>query len=83
MNTHQIGKPFFVHLRRKRGAWPTQARPYKVREDAYNTELPELKAELSMTALMMEGSVLILAFPMAITKGEDPAADAPKSLESL
>jgi len=36
-----------------------------------------------MTALMMEGSALILALLMAITKGEDAAVDAPKSRGSL
>ena len=83
MKTHQIGKPSFVHLRRNDGAWPAHARPYKVRDDAYRSELPEEKAETRMTALMMEGSDLILAFSIAITKGEDEAVDAPKSLGSL
>jgi len=59
MKTHQTGKPFFVHLRSNGGAWPAHARPYKVREDAYKTELPAEKAELKMTELIMEGSALI------------------------
>jgi hypothetical protein len=83
IETHQMGKPLFVHLRRNRGAWPAHARPYRVRDDAYRSELPAEKAETKITALMIEGSALILAFWMAMTKGEDAAVDAPKSRESL
>ena len=83
MKTHQTGKPAFVHFRRNRGAWPAHARPYRVREDAYRSELPAEKAETKMTALTMEGSALMLAFLMAMTNGEDAAVDAPKSLGSL
>jgi len=53
------------------------ARPYKVRDDAYRSEFPAEKAETKMTALMMEGSALIFALLMAMTKGEDAAVDAP------
>jgi hypothetical protein len=79
-----MGRPSFVHLRRNRGAWPAHARPYNVREDAYKTEFPAEKADVNTTALMMEGSALILEFSMAITKGDDAAVwDAPNSLWSL
>jgi len=43
-------------------------------------EFPAENAEVKMAVLMMEGSILILAFSIAITKGEDAAVDAPKSL---
>jgi hypothetical protein len=78
-----MGKPFFVHWRRIRGAWPAHARPYKVRDDAYRSELPAENADTKMTALMIEGSALILAFWIAMTKGDEAAVDAPKSLGSL
>jgi hypothetical protein len=79
MKTHQNGNPFLVHFRRSRGAWPEQARPYKVRDDAYKSELPAEKADTRITALTMEGSDFIPAFLIAITKGEEAAVDAPKS----
>ena len=80
IKTHQMGKPFFVQVRRNPGAWPMHAKPYMIRDAAYKREFPAENAEVKMAALMMEGRTLIPAFLMAITKGEDAAVDAPKSL---
>lgn len=76
-----------MHLAKIFGALPSMARAYRVREEVYRSELPALKAEVKMTALMMCGSTGIPAFLMARTKGEAAAVWVPerasKSLAEL
>jgi len=44
-----------LSLRNTEGAFPSSAKPYSVRDAKNVHELPELKAEVRMTALISEG----------------------------
>ena len=68
--TQTCGTPHRLTHRKTRGAKPSRARPYIVLE-ARNVQLfPELKAEVRMTALMIDGKTLTPAASKAMTNGE-------------
>lgn len=68
--TQTYGTPHLFTQRKKFGANPSRAKPCNVREARKVQLLPDEKAEVRMTALMIEGRTLIPARLKAITKGE-------------
>lgn len=62
---------------KKRGAEPAIANPWSVREAAYMNALPELHAEVKMTALTKCGRPLIPAFLIPKTNGDELALPEP------
>lgn len=65
--TASHGVPNLFVFKNHLGAWPSSASPYKVRDARNMQELPQLKAEVQTTALMMLGRTLIPARWNAIT----------------
>lgn len=72
-----MGRPLLIVLAKMRGAWPSHAMPYSVRDAAYKSELPAEKAAMRMTALMMLGRALMPARWMPMTQGEAAASLPP------
>ena len=74
--TAKYGAPNLLVLRKIFGAKPSDARPSSVRDARKSTPLPDEKAEVMTTALMIEGSARIPAVWNARTKGEPAVPDA-------
>lgn len=70
MPSAQTGRPPLVQRRKIFGALPSSARAYRVRDEAYRSELPADQAEMRITALMIDGRALMPALLIAITKGD-------------
>jgi hypothetical protein len=63
------GAPNRFTLRKIEGACFSSASPYRTREARNTTAMPQLKADVRIAALTMDGRTVIPAFSNAITNG--------------